>query len=479
MGSQVSDSRELRSALRTATAAIALVLWSCQRSVPELPSLLFGSYQPAVREQLEKAYAEVKAQPNSADRVGHLGMILHAYGEYQPAAASYRRARAIAPREFEWAYYLGAVEASSGNTAAAIETLRDAARLRPEDVGTRLRLADLLLTAGKLEEARELYLSAVKQKPEAASAHYGLARVQSALRDVPAALESYRIACELTPQFGAAHYGYAMLLLQQGRASEAAAHLTASESHKNQRPITDDPLMSAVLALKEGAIVHLRRGVTLESAGRLNDSIQETERALAIDPELIQAHINLISLYGRTGQAERAEAQYKKALAVTSDRAELHYNFGVMAAGQKRFSEAARAFRAAININPSYAEAHGNLGAMLELDGRLEEAGREYREAIRVKPQYPLAHYRLGRLLLARGEAAALHHFERALSPETAETPTYMFALAAAHNRLGDRMKAILYGRQAMQQAAARGQTELAGKIARDLQMLERAQNSR
>ena len=456
--------------------ALAFAAWSCSKpTAPELPALALDTYQPALREQFEKAYSEAKLQPEDAQKAGRLGMILHAYGQYAPAAACYRRARALAPRSFEWAYYLGVVQAAAGENVQAIATLREALRLNADDVLARLKLADLLLSTGKFSESGELYRGVIARQPASAAAYYGLGRVQSALGETAAALEAYRKACELAPKFGAARYGLALLLQQLGRKLEAETHFAAYHAHKIEKPAQDDPLISAVNVLREGAVVHLRRGVTLEKSGRLNDAIAETERALAIDAGLAQAHANLISLYGRAGQYDRAESQYKAALEVTEDSAELHYNFGVLTAERKRYLEAARAFERAIEINPAYAEAHNNLAAMLELQGRHDRALREYQKAVQIKPGFPLAHYKLGRLLLARGDSpAALDHFERALSPRNEQTPMYMFALAAAYNRIGDRAKAISYGRQAKEQAAKLGQAQLAATIDRDLRILER-----
>jgi tetratricopeptide (TPR) repeat protein len=447
--------------------------------VPELPVLALETYQPAVREQLKKAYADAQSEPSNADKTGRLGMVFQAYDQYSLSAVCYGRARALAPNSFEWTYYLATVQTSVGENAQAVGTLREALRLRPKYTPALIRLADLLFSMGKLHESEELYRAVITVTPGTAAAYYGLARVQSASGMISAALEGYQKACELAPRFGAAHFAYALLLQQQGRTADAAAHFAASNAHKKDKPEEDDPLMTAVAALKQGAMVHLRRGVALEASGHLSESIAETERSLAIDPKLVQAHINLISLYSRTGQPERAEAQYKAGLALNADRAELHYNFGVLAIEQKKYSEAAKAFERAIAINPMYAEAHNNLGAMLEIEGRLDDAVREYRQALAIRQTFPAAHYRLGRLLLARGEHSALDHFERALSPPTKETPMYTFALAAAHNRSGNRAKAISYARQARDQALALGQAHLAAKIQRDLAMLEHAAKAR
>jgi len=76
-------------------------------------------------------------------------------------------------------------------------------------------------------------------------------------------------------------------------------------------------------------------------------------------------------------------------------------------------------------------------------------------------------------LVAQQKPAEAVVELEKTLVPEDDETPRYLYALAAAWVRAGDRAKALQYGRQAQEKAAARGQTELAATIARDLRLLE------
>jgi thioredoxin-like negative regulator of GroEL len=61
------------------------------------------------------------------------------------------------------------------------------------------------------------------------------------------------------------------------------------------------------VALKTGANARLRKGIQLADEGRLREAAEEHEAALATDPELVQAHVNLIKLYAELGQPARAE----------------------------------------------------------------------------------------------------------------------------------------------------------------------------
>jgi hypothetical protein len=77
-------------------------------------------------------------------------------------------------------------------------------------------------------------------------------------------------------------------------------------------------------------------------------------------------------------------------------------------------------------------------------------------------------------MLIHQGKTAeAVKHFLNTLTPEDEDTPRFMYALAAAYVRIGDREHAIQYARGARQRAIERKQAELLALIERDLRILE------
>lgn len=476
--------RSPRCAHRLFLSALCISAMNClalyaqvSATLPELPRIDASQFGASIRKQVEMAHEKARLNPNDADACGRLGMILQTYEQYELARPCYERARRLAPREFRWPYYLGTVLAASGDHAGAVAVLKEALRLKADYLPAQLRLAEALLAASALDESQQVYEQIIKVTPDCARAHYGLGRVMAARRDPAAAAGHYRRACALYPGYGAAHYALALVYRDLDQTAQANAHLALYQKHKLDRPPLADPLLDEIAALNVGAAEHIRRGVQLEAAGQTERAIAEHERALEINPGLAQAHINLIRLYGSLGRVDMAQRHYRAAVEINPDLAESHYNFGVLLAGQGKFQEAAQAFRRSLEINPHYAEAHHNYGAMLEREGRLEDAARHYRAAIENRPDYRLAHFHLGRILVHQGQTAeAIQHLRQTLTPEDDETPRFMYALAAAYARAGDRLNALLYAREARKQAAARNQTALLALIDRDLRALEKEQ---
>ncbi len=438
-----------------------------------LPPVSFENFGAEIRDHVRKAYAGAKASPRDAEANGRLGMTLHTYEEYEFAAICYEHARRLAPDEFRWVYYLGIVRASLGQHGESAAVFKEAIGRRPDYLPAQLRLADALLAAGQRLESQPLYETVIKKNAGIAQAHYGLGRIKASGGEQAAAAAHFRKAIELFPEYGAAHYALGLALRDLGQAGKAQEHLALSQKHKLSRPPLEDSLLIAIAELNALGTEILKRGVMLESAGRIEESIAEHERALTVNPQLTQAHINLTQLYGRTGQFEKAEKHYRAVVAINPNLADSHYNYGVLLAGQERYTDAAQAFYRCLQINQFNAEAHHNYAAMIEREGRLDEAAEHYRRALENRPEHRLAHFHLGRILVHQGKLAeAIKHFHQTLTAEDEQTPRFTYALGATYVRAGEKQKGIQYLNEALKSATALGQTQLAASIERDLRQL-------
>ena len=446
------------------------------QTLPDLPTIALDGFDPEIKEQIEKAQTRLQTKPRDAEANGWLGMTLHTYEQYEGAALCYERARLLAPTEFRWAYYLGIVNAALGNQNEAATAFKTALNLDPNHLPAQLRLAEALLAANQVAESQQLYEAALKRNQNLAQAHYGLGRIAANNNKLAEAVARHRQAIELFPEYGTAHYALGLALRDLGQTAEAQEHLARSQQLKFSQPTLDDPLIIAIAEMNAGASKHLKRGALLEGAGKLEESIAEHEKALELNPWLVQAHINLISLYGRTRQLVKAEKHYREAIAVNPDLPDTHYNYGVLLVGQERPRDAAQAFQRCLQLNPYYAEAHHNYAVLIEAEGKLDEAAQHYRKALENKPGYRSAHFYLGRILVNQDKLAeAIEHFQQTLTPEDEETPRYLYALGATCIRAGQRAKGMQYLRDALKKAQAYKQTQIVASLERDLKLLEQS----
>ncbi len=317
-------------------------------------------------------------------------MTLHAYQQYDSAARVYALAQMLEPKRLDWLYLRGAVQMESGEFEDARTSFQSALDLAPGTLAAQLRLAQASIALNRLQDALALYREILQKDAGCARAWYGLGRVQAAMGDHAGAIQSYTKACDLFTEYGAAHFALAQEMRRLGQPGEAQRHMQAYAANPTAEPTLEDPLIQRVSELNHGAQAHMQRAAELEKAGRLEDAVHEQEAALAADPVNVQAHVNLIALYGRTGNPEKAREQFEAAVrlspgARTSGTTTVSCFFGMAAPLKKP----RRAFRRALEINPDNGEARDNLGVIYERRGRLDDAAREFRQAIASRPDYP------------------------------------------------------------------------------------------
>jgi len=456
----------------------SLAAWPDQKaSLPDLPLITPEDFPPGVlRDKVRVAYAAVAANPLDASANGKLGMVLEAFRPSdERAEACYRRAHQLDPRSFRWTYYLATVLAAQTKYEEAIDTLRQALQLDPEYFPAQLKIGEYLRAEGRSEEATNTFEKIAQQHPESAQALYALGQAYESMRNLGKAVDSFRKACELFPYFGAAHYALARAYQRLGKADAAKEELARYEENKYDIPGAGDRLQADLDEIYMDPQSLLGLAIELGNHGRWEEAIVKHELVLQFDPKLIRAHINLISLYGRVHEFEKAEEHYFAAVRLDPRQSESHYNYGVLLLLENRQAEAKEAFQKALAANPRYAEAHNNLGDLLQREGKLTEAMTEFEMAIKDKPDFPQAHFNLGRLLVNQGMyKEAIEELLKTLSTRDEEAKaSYLYAVGAAYARARDLDNAIRYLHMARDQAASRNQFNLLTSIDRDLGALE------
>ncbi len=443
--------------------------------LPPIPQVNAKEFPAETQEQVQEAYEAARRQPDDPEAVGNLGMLLDLYNRPQAALLCYQRAHELAPRAFRWLYFWGSLLLKNKRRQEAVPILKQGLGLQPDYLPAEFKLAEALVESGQAAAAGKIYEAAAKKYPQYAEAYYGLGRVSAAKGDATNAVALYSRACELFPTYGPAHYALAQAYRQLGQGDKARQHLQLYEQGRNIVPPIEDPLRDEMRALDSSAASLVGRAVLLAEVGRLQDAIQATERAAQLDPKYVLAHANLVSLYGRAGNFQKAEEHYRAVLALNPDQfPKAHYDYGVLLMSKEQFPAAETAFRRALQIDPSYAQARNNLGYVLERQGRQAEAVAEYRKSIEGLPGFRQAHFNLGRILVNQGKyQEGIEQLLQTLTPVDESTPTFLYALGASYGRAGDRQKALDYLRRARDEASARGQSKLLSNINRDLVALE------
>ncbi len=222
-------------------------------------------------------------------------------GALDEAAKLYAQAVRRAPDNPDALHLAGANARRRGKLADATALLERAAAKGPDDPRHHNALGITASERGDRAGAVASFRRAVALAPELVQAHFNLAAAEEDLGRLEAAEASYRRAIALAPGLAAAHYNLGGVLLALRRPEEAAACFRAALALHPEFP---KALSNLGIALRE------------IDPQALDASAEQQERALAIDPTLVSAWVNLGLVRKEQGDKAAALACFERAQAL-------------------------------------------------------------------------------------------------------------------------------------------------------------------
>jgi Flp pilus assembly protein TadD len=151
-----------------------------------------------------------------------------------------------------------------------------------------------LLLQGDLKGAEATFLKVTKMEPGYADGWVNVARARVQEGNMAPAEEMLTKALSIDPRLAKAHFFMAMAIRPSGRYDDALSHLrTAAAQYPRDRVVQN----------QIGRILFLKR--------QYQDAIETFGRVLAIDPEDLQAHYNLMLCWRGLGDVAKAEREQK------------------------------------------------------------------------------------------------------------------------------------------------------------------------
>jgi Tfp pilus assembly protein PilF len=182
-----------------------------------------------------------------------------------------------------------------------------------------------------------------------------------------------------------------------------------------------------------GADTLYRLGTLLARSGETEKARTAFEDALALKPDLAEAHNDLGALLARGGDVDAAIVRFRAALAAIPEYPDALNNLGYALLLAGREQEARGLYEKALVLQPDFPEALNNLGLLLGRAGDLDGAERHFRDALARRPDYAEAANNLALVLAARGQTdAAVTLLQRVLQ-RTPEYEAAYLTLARIH----------------------------------------------
>lgn len=259
----------------------------------------------------ERCEQVLTRQPDHADALHMLGILMHQAGESARAVELLRRAISNDPASSVFHNNLAKVLEEQGALEDALAEYEQAQRLEPGRADGCFNLGVVLQKLGRLEEARAQYQEALRIRPDDSACQFNLANVLAARGHLTEAVDAYRRVIQQHPESVEALTNLGNVLYRFGRFDAARkAHEQALRLRPTD-PLCHNHLGSDLLALGqgEGAVEYYRQalelhpsfaeaqhnlGNALMSLGRGEEALTAFAQVLRINPQLLEARQGLV-----------------------------------------------------------------------------------------------------------------------------------------------------------------------------------------
>jgi tetratricopeptide (TPR) repeat protein len=244
----------------------------------------------------------VLAQRDEAELENLLGEVEEKRNDFIQALAAYKKAVDLQPRSAEYQLDYATELALHSNPAAALQAFISGVKSFPSSVELRLGLGGCYYLVGKYGEASETLVRASRMAPENPKVYALLGLAYDAAGPLkPDITQRFETYLKAHPGDALAHYFYGKILLDRIK-GEARVSFDRPQRELDKAIAIDPSLPQA----------HLEMGKLLRMRGDLPAARTEFEAAAKLDPESTDAYYQLMAVYRKLGEQRRADQALQK-----------------------------------------------------------------------------------------------------------------------------------------------------------------------
>jgi tetratricopeptide (TPR) repeat protein len=260
---------------------------------------------------------------------------------------------------------------------------------------TVMEQAVALLAGGRFHEAVQMFGAALREQPLAPEPRVGLSQACEGIGDTWAATAWLSDACRVAPQRPELWLELQHLLVKYRRESEIEplllAALAVHPGHAGLLRAQADlylrhkvfamalPAYARLYAMQPGdRATVLHYAFCLEHSGDVEQAVARYREALALDPQFLEAHVDIAGVLWRLGDFEGSLLHARKAVEIAPDHPYSVRILGTALLNLNRVDEAKVQLRKALELLPGFALAELDLAFALLVGGELEEGWRMY-----------------------------------------------------------------------------------------------------
>jgi len=223
------------------------------------------------------------------------------------------------------------------------------------------------------------------------------------------AMNEFNKAIELDPESAHAHDNLATVLAEKGRFVDALEAYVKAVRLEPTNPNTYHYLASFL------------------SSRALDASIALYKHTIELDPEFVDAHVNLALTYGDRGMLDEATASLEQAIKLDPDDEGARHELAAVLMDAGRFADAIGHLRKICKDFPDHTDAFIDLGIAYTAQGFYREAERSLSEALKLDANDVAAHYHLASLYAFWDKRdTSLDHLQIALEKNREQTMQWL-----------------------------------------------------
>lgn len=190
------------------------------------------------------------------------------------------------------------------------------------------------------------------------------------------------VKLQINGQYFQARENYIKLLITEPNNSDALGNLAAVEYHIGDLNLALITIDRALQLDREHVNSHINRGLILHGLGRFAEAISSYENAISLQPDLPLVYFNLGLTYQKTRQLSRAQECYVLATQLNPNYGAAFNNLGNVLKVLKMPAEAETCYRNAVNNSPDDCIFIHNLANILRDSKKNLEASIYYKKII-------------------------------------------------------------------------------------------------
>ena len=233
------------------------------------------------------------------------------------------------------------------------------------------------LKQSKYQEASLEFRNAIQIDDKLAAAHWGLARAFEGLQRYPEMLDELRktVTLDQNNLDAKIKLGNYYLLGSRGRSDVLAE---------------SDRLAKEVLQKDPNNIEgHILMGSVYFAQNQKDKAFEELNHAVQLDPNRVQSYLSLARFHIVNREFDKAEALFKKAISINGNSAIAHTEYGKFLAQSNRLPEAEAELRKGVEVAPADHDARFVLASYYLVNRQFDKAEESYKALAALEPDKP------------------------------------------------------------------------------------------